>query len=308
MRDRHLACAADARYVPHSAVMLHSAATSGGGQFVVHYLHGPDFPAAAARHLEHMLSPYQATISWHEITEHRLTDLPLDHRFGPAMWYRIFLPELLPAVQRVLYLDIDAIVTDRLDPLWEQPLEDCYLGAVTNVFMEYHRAHADELAISPADYFNSGVLLLNLSLMRDTAFAEAVLDLVRSRGSKLLWPDQDALNLTVGGRRLPLHPRWNVMNSFKSRPELARQVFGAEVLMEALTRPGIRHFEGPDRNKPWHLLHDADGQELYRRHRTATPWPDFAPEGNNARNRARLRVARARSRARDLASRMIVRP
>ena len=52
------------------------------------------------------------------------------------MWYRIFLPELLPDVDRVLYLDVDTLAVDSLEPLWATDLGDAPGGAVTNVFMQ----------------------------------------------------------------------------------------------------------------------------------------------------------------------------
>ena len=64
------------------------------------------------------------------------------------MWYRIFLPELLPDVDRVLYLDADTIAVDSLAPLWEIDLDDSYLGAVTNVFQANHVHRPAELGLA----------------------------------------------------------------------------------------------------------------------------------------------------------------
>ena len=268
--------------------MLHSAINHGGRPLVVHYLHGPRFSSADARQLEAMVDVGGSRIVFHEVSDARLEGLPVNRLFNPAVWYPIFLPELLPELNRILYLDVDTIVVDRLDPLWDQPLDGYYLAAVTNVFMEYHRYYAEELGIPLSDYFNSGVLLLNLSLMRESDFTQQLLGVVRARGPGLMWDDQDALNLTVGTRRVALHPRWNVMNSFTTRRQLAAETFGPVPLQEALTNPAVRHFEGPGQNKPWHLLHEPAGRALYRAHRVATPWPRLTPEGDTPANRAKL--------------------
>ena len=293
MNRLHLACAADSTYVAHSAAMLHSAITHGGEPLTVHYLHGPRFSSSQARRLRGMFGPYESEIVFHEIPDARLAGLPTDHRFGPAMWYRIFLGELLPDVSQLLYLDVDTIVMDRLDPLWEVALDDCYLAAVTNVFMEYHRHRIPELGVELSDYFNSGVLMFNLAAMRAEGFAAALIEIVRRRGPELGWPDQDALNLLAASRRVALHPRWNVMNSFTFRPQLAAETFGEQALTEAKASPGIRHFEGPSIAKPWHARHDRGEQELYRRHRRQTPWPRVRYEGS-PRERARRLAGQAR--------------
>lgn len=293
MRKLHLACAADSAYVAHSAAMLHSAITHGGAPLTVHYLHGPAFSTRHMTKLGEMFSGHRSDIVFHEVADGLLEGLPLDHRFGAAMWYRIFLGELLPDVSQLLYLDVDTIVVDRLDPLWDVALDDCYVAAVRNVVMEYHQHRIPELGLEPSGYFNSGVLMFNLAAVRDEGFSDALVEIVRSRGEELLWPDQDALNLVAASRWVPLHPRWNVMNSFSVRPQLAAEAFGQEAVAEALARPGVRHFEGPSIAKPWHARHDRAEQALYRRHRRATPWPRVRFEGT-PRERARRVAGQAR--------------
>jgi len=289
-----VACAAEGPYVPHSAAMLHSV-LSHTGAARIHYLHSPGLPAPTAGRLQRMVERGGGTIVFHRMDREAVAGFPAQHRFTAAMWYRLFLPELLPAVDRVLYLDCDTIAMDYLDELWATDLEDHWLAAVTNVFEPWSAHRPAELGLpGPEAYFNSGVLLLNLGQMRRDRRGEALRELVRTRGEELLWPDQDALNLVLGERRLPLQPRWNCMNSVLAFPA-AREVFGDAAVEAARQRPGIRHFEGPDANKPWHLLCEAPGRKAYFEHRHATPWPRTRREGVTAVNALRrlARVVRA---------------
>jgi lipopolysaccharide biosynthesis glycosyltransferase len=279
LSELHIACSADANYVPHSAAMIHSALTS-NDRLAVHYLHGSSVPSEDAARLARMFGRPAQRIVFHEIPDHRIAGLRIEEDFGAAMWYRIFLPELLADLDRVLYLDVDTLILDRLDPLWELELGVSLLAAVRNVFMPYHRHRPRDLGMQAPGYFNSGVLLLNLEQMRNYRFTEAIYALARNRSSELDWPDQDALNLAVGGRWLPLHPRWNVMNSMVFHPELARATLGAAEVDRALAAPAIRHFEGPGFNKPWHAQHERPGRRLYRLHRRATPWPRYSFDGD----------------------------
>ena len=48
---------------------------------------------------------------------------------------------------------------------------------------------------------------------------------------------------------------------------VGRDVFGAGAVDEARERPGLRHFEGPAANKPWHVLCDAPGASLLEHRR-----------------------------------------
>jgi lipopolysaccharide biosynthesis glycosyltransferase len=297
-----IACSADARYVPHSAAMLHSALANAGGRSLrIHYLHGPDLAVRSRRRLAAMVKREGGSISFLQIPEARIAGLPRMRFVTATMWYRIFLPELLPSLERILYLDVDTIVLDCLEPLWDLDLTDQYVGAVTNVFQQHEAHHPQDLGLAPGDYFNTGVLLMNLALMRGDGCTAALRDHALTHRDELEWPDQDTLNVVLGARRLALHPRWNCMNSMLSFP-WSQDVFGAEALDEARRDPGIRHFEGPTINKPWHLLCDREMRSVYFNHRRQTPWPRTRLRGMTPRNILRRfardgqRVARATAR------------
>jgi lipopolysaccharide biosynthesis glycosyltransferase len=220
-------------------------------------MHGPDLPSRSRELLAEMVGRSGGTLSFLQIPDELCAGLPIRGFTGKATWYRIFLPELLPDVNRVLSLDVDLIVVDSLEALWRTSLRDRYVAAVTNVLERHHMGRPAALGLTgPEAYFNAGAPR---------------------------WRDQDALNVILGGRRLPLHPRWNYMNSMVLFP-WSVEVFAPESLEQARRRPGIRHFEGPGINKPWHYLCDRDMRGLYFDHRRQTPWPDCRLEGVTPRN------------------------
>jgi lipopolysaccharide biosynthesis glycosyltransferase len=283
----HVSCAADARYVPHTAAMLHSVLTEAGFEEIrVHFLRGQGVTAEHARALTEMVSAHGGAISFLDVPGDRVAGLPTMDEIGPPMWNRFFLTELLPDVERILYLDADTIVLDSLQALWETDLDGCHVGAVTNVFQEDHIPLPARLGLEPRDYFNSGVLLMNLDLMRRDGSAAALFEYARANAERLVWPDQDVLNAVLGPTRRRLAPRWNCMTSVLRFP-WAAYVFSAEELEEARRRPAIRHFEGPSVNKPWHILCDGDRREAYFRHRRQTPWPTVRREGVTPANLVR---------------------
>ena len=272
MTTIHVACAVEGAYDAHSAAMLHSVLAHAPARDVeVHYLHGPRFPARSLRRIAAMVARSGATFSPHEIGPERVDGLPVRPEFTAAMWYRIFLPELVPGGERALYLDVDTLILDDLAPLWQIDLGDHYLAAVTNVFQPEHRDRPCSLGLAgPEVYFNSGVLLLNLEAMRRDGATEAMRGYATEQGGRIEWPDQDTLNVVLGARRLALHPRWNAMNSL--RFPWSEEVFGPAAVAEARRHPAIRHFEGPDDNKPWHPRCDRDDRRLYFAHLRRTPW------------------------------------
>ena len=283
-----MACASGRDYARHTAAMLHSVLEHRGNlRLHAHYLVGPRFPARSARQITEMVGRDGGAIEFHTIGDHRLAGLPNRASFDPAVWYRLFLPELLPDVDRVLYIDGDALAVDDLTPLWHTDLGDEYAAAVPNVLEPWNSSRPADLGLSgPTEYLNSGVLLLDLRRMRADDMTMRLVTYARSRGDRLSGLDQDTLSAVLAGRWRRLHPRWNCMNSVMTF-EWAGQVLGEEAVHEARRRPGIRHFEGPGANKPWHLLCERDLRELYLRHRRATPWPRVRRTGITPANLAR---------------------
>ena len=279
-----VACSARHDYVPHAATMLHSVLQHDRPH--VHFLHGDDWPADYFDRLRSMIEDGGGEVTFHGVSAERVAGLRTRDGLPAAHWYRIFLPELLPDVDRILYLDGDLIALESLDPLWATDLGDNYLGAVTNVLQSDHTNRPAELGLPADSYFNSGVLLMDLEGMRRDGCTDEVMAWALAHWDKLAWPEQDALNVVLGARRLGLHPRWNLMNSILLFPASV-DVFGADVVAEARAHPAIRHFEGPSVNKPWHYLCERGMRDLYFEHRCHTPWPEYELEGATVRNRLR---------------------
>ena len=285
MSKLHVSCAAEGEYVIHSAAMLHSLlACHPPGTVVIHYLHGPELAERSRGKLQDMVVESGGEVKFWEIPDRWCAGLPTEGFTRTATWYRIFLPELLPDVSRVVYFDADLIVLESLVPLWEIDMTSKLVAAVTNVLDPNYADRPMALGIpDDRDYFNAGVMVLNLDSMRREESTQALLQYGRAHADRLVWRDQDALNVVLGASRVPLHPRWNCMNSFWLFP-WSVDVLGSDAVAEAKQNPAIRHFEGPGPYKPWHYLCQREWRDLYRNHRRATPWPHVRLEGRSPRN------------------------
>lgn len=281
----HLACASDDKYAVYCAAMLHSALKACAPlRLEVHFLHPETLSDQTLQRLNDLVTGFGSKFNPTAIDARAVQELPSTGNFPKIIWYRSLLPRLRPTLDRILYLDCDILVVDTLLPLWETDLEHFHVAAVQNLIESRFSTRHHALGIPPGQiYFNSGVLLMNLKLMRHDHCVERLFQHARQYGSRSIWPDQDSLNYVLGPKCFFLHPRWNCQNSFFYWPQ-AREVFGEATLAEATRSPAVVHFEGPGDNKPWHYLNTHPFRERYWQHLRSTPFPAPTPTGKTLKN------------------------
>ena len=117
-----------------------------------------------------LISGYNAELIFNHIdADYLFSEIPASKIFTVGALYRLFLPELLLDIERVLYLDCDMVVNVDISELYDIDMEDYPLaavaeGTVDSTWMSYYKL----VGIIPEIYFNSGLLLLNLHKIRDT--------------------------------------------------------------------------------------------------------------------------------------------
>jgi len=92
--------------------------------------------------------------------------LPSAGRMGVATWLRLFIPKVMPTVDKVIYVDTDTVCQNSLKELWETPIS--YIGACPATSHSLMFVH--ELGIP--FWFQAGVLVLNLKALRELDFTE----------------------------------------------------------------------------------------------------------------------------------------
>ena len=285
----HVALATDTAYLPWCATTVRSCLdVVAAGELHVHLLHDQPVEPDKREHLAAMVRTAGGSVSWHLVAPERLEMLPSKGVAlgGRTSWIRVVLPEVLPDVDRVIYLDADVLVLDTLEPLWATDLTRVPIAAVANVVEPDHHPHVRDLGLDPTGgYFNAGVLVMDLEAMRRDGTVGSLTDYVREHATRLAWFDQDALNVAFAGAWHHLHPRWNAQNSLRTWAAWASEVFGPDARAEAVEHPAILHFEGPAVCKPWHLLCDHPFRDQYRRTLARTPWAAQPVEGVTPLNR-----------------------
>ncbi|MDR1173724.1 MAG: glycosyltransferase family 8 protein, partial [Puniceicoccales bacterium] len=129
---------------------------------------------------------------------------PLENDWAAPAYYRLLAPSLLPNYKKCLYLDTDIIVRYDLTELFNTDLEDCYIAGV-----DERDTLIDEIRLSPINllgtnhYINSGVLIMNLDLMRRDNLVEKLVATAKHGidGKRaFIAADQDAYNIVCRDR------------------------------------------------------------------------------------------------------------
>ena len=138
--------------------------------------------------------------------------LALRDYFTSATYFRLFISELFPEYDKALYLDCDIVLNCDVATLFETQLGNNLVAAVPedvmaryDVFGRYVEAVLD---IPRAEYFNAGVLVMNLEAFRRERILERFIDLL-SRRRYVVTQDEDYLNALCRGAVCFLEDGWN---------------------------------------------------------------------------------------------------
>lgn len=142
-------------------------------------------------------------------------DMPIQYksmgdalRTNAVVYSYCFLQDILPdTVTKVLLLESDTIVTDRLDSLYQTNITGYYLAATDDMVSGQYRRKLGMNESSP--YFNAGVMLMNLDEFRKCKATIQLSELIKSRRASYIYEVQDELNVFCEGKVKILPPEYN---------------------------------------------------------------------------------------------------
>ena len=159
-----------------------------------------------------------------------------DSRLTVGALYRLFVPQILPnTVNKIIYFDSDIIVNLGIKELWQIDLGDKILAAVPEILsfktienMEKNFPLCKQGFIRCEDYFNSGVILMNLDLLRKAK--ETIIDglkFLEENPQPASYPGQDIWNYCFSARALKLPIKFNQFTYYARRDaeSLAKKIY-----------------------------------------------------------------------------------
>lgn len=130
----------------------------------------------------------------------------LRNHFTPYAQLRLF-ADIVPEIpDKIIYLDTDTIVNSNLRQLYYIDVNNYELACVKDL---YNWLNPNRWKVR--GYFNSGVLLLNMKMIRKTKLFTKARQMVATK--KMISPDQDALNFIVK-KKLMLPEKFNSKDKY----------------------------------------------------------------------------------------------
>ena len=249
-RNIPIALSTDENYLPYVKVVVNSIIScTKSGNIDILILHNGIPPQEIDLFLVDFAGVQNASVRFVNIKKFvestELSKFDQKRYLSAAACYRLLLPDVLDAYDKLIYLDVDTVVCHDLGELYATDLADNMFGAVIDVVNSSSKPDYAEWArgygfVEWDEYVNTGVMLFNLARFRCASILDKLMP-IAIEASKWFC-DQDALNFVCKGQIVHLDPRWNVqVGDYCLKKQIA--LTGDEIW--------IAHFTGGQ--KPWNF-------------------------------------------------------
>jgi UDP-glucose:(galactosyl)LPS alpha-1,2-glucosyltransferase len=184
-----------------------------------------------------------------------------------SYYYRLFLPDILPEYDKVIYSDADVLFLKDIKDMYDIDISDLFAGVVQ---LNHNSSSTGMLPTDgyhyftreknfPNKYFATGNMVMNLSQMRKRSIPQKYQAIIDRFANSFIFPDQDILNFLFFEQVEYIPLNWCVNNTllfgdtsryFGTNGHLSN--YTKADIQHALTDPYIIHYTGkkPDQKFP----------------------------------------------------------
>lgn len=150
--------------------------------------------------------------------------LPIRDYYSKTTYYRLFIPEMFPNIDKAIYIDSDTIVLGDISEFYNHDIKNYYVGACNEQAMvqtDVFGTYVEEVCgVSRHEYFNAGILLINCDMFRKKMLLDEFVKLLHTYDFRVT-QDEDYLNVMCHGNVYWIDNSWNteVYGDIKYSPE-----------------------------------------------------------------------------------------
>lgn len=174
-------------------------------------------------------------------------------------YVRCLAPSIFPLLDKIIYLDTDVVACNSgIEQLWNIDISNKSIAGAIDIEIQYNTPMqmSNVKKMVSQDYFNSGVVVMNLKRMRQNGIDKKMEQILWS------WPhselrcilhDQTILNYVTRGDVKIISTKWNnsILALVMRDQKAYKQYYQTDNLMSKINDAVLLHLKGP---KPWQAV------------------------------------------------------
>lgn len=274
----NLACASDDNFAQHLTVMLCSCLFNFSKEYFLHvFVLDGGISLKKKDIIKNVFLNYKnAKITFLPINSHKYIKFKKNPFLSEVSYYRIDLPNILPNLNKIIYLDCDIIVLGDITEIWNTDMKDkVIIAAQEDIWTKeiYDNFFKSNYKI---DYFNSGVMLLDLQKMRDENISQRTIAFIKENNDKLFDCDQLPLNFILLNRWCKMTSQWNFCSGLELSHNYYNTTLSKEDFYLAKEQPKLLHYTSRF-FKPWLYESTSKYKKYYYKYLDKTDYQGWRP-------------------------------
>lgn len=260
-------------YSQHAGVTITSIFENTKSKVMIHILHDDTLTEDNRKKFIRTAEKYNQPIEFNDITVYRNKIgsrlEKISEKWTIGTLFRMFVPEALSSVDKVIYLDCDIVVNLDILELWNIDLEGKSIaGAPDTITYKYgfffdflasiQRLQVRLMGHDVKSYINAGVSVMNLKKIREREnFADMCIQWITEHSYFNLLPDQDAINIIFMNDIKHIDAKFNIYDYTHETKDCIIHMFAA--------KPWEAHNGSASENCYWKMyLKSAWGENVSR--------------------------------------------
>jgi len=172
-----------------------------------------------------------------------------------------------PNTERLIYIDSDTIVVDKIDRMIDYDISDCSLAMSKDCM---YRFYCKQLKLKKIEYFNAGVVIFNVKKYKENNMQEKYMKFLVKNEKQFMFSEQDVANVVYNGEIKVLPLQFNlIVHSHKlkylyfARDLSPDYYYTKEEIGYAKDNPIICHCSDYFGMRPWIKGSDHPYQKLF---------------------------------------------
>lgn len=177
--------------------------------------------------------------------------LPIRDYYSKTTYYRFFIAEMFPSLEKAVYIDSDTVIQSDIAKLFDTDIGDKWVGACHEqamVQVDTYGTYCEKVVgVSRHNFFNAGLMLINCEKFRENSVLKKFTGLL-DEYNFVVTQDEDYLNLICKDHVFWLNGRWNT----EIFGEIPYDISEAHILHYIMT------------SKPWHYRDCRHGDIFWK--------------------------------------------